>query len=80
MDMNLSKLWETVEDRGPGVLPSMGLQRVEHDLATEQQQQSKALGLIWCYSAKTKQSCKPHKLGRNLKPVCYETMEPKFRK
>ena len=46
MDMNLSKLWETVEDRGPGVLPSMGLQRVEHDLATEQQQQSKALGLI----------------------------------
>ena len=46
MDMNLSKLWETVEDRGPGVLPSMGLQRVEHDLATEQQQQSKALGLM----------------------------------
>ena len=46
MDMNLSKLRETVEDRGPGVLPSMGLQRVKHDLATEQQQQSKALGLI----------------------------------
>ena len=46
MDMNLSKLQETVEDRGPGVLPSMGLQRVEHDLATEQQQQSKALDLV----------------------------------
>ena len=40
MDMNLSKLWETVEDRGePGVLKSMGLQIVRLDLATEHQQQ-----------------------------------------
>ena len=46
MDMNLGKLQETVEDRGPGVLQSMGLQRVKHDLATEQQKQSKALGLV----------------------------------
>ena len=34
MDMNLSKLWEIVKDREPGVLQSMGSQRVKHDLAT----------------------------------------------
>ena len=28
MDMSLSKLWEFVTDRKPGVLQSMGLQRV----------------------------------------------------
>ena len=39
MDMNLSKLWEIVKDRGAGMLQSMGLQIVRHDLATEQQQQ-----------------------------------------
>ena len=40
MDMNLSILQEIVEgQRRPGVLQSMGLQRVRHDLATEQQQQ-----------------------------------------
>ena len=40
MDMNLSKLWEVVEDWGvwhPAV--SMGLQRAQQDLATEQQLQ-----------------------------------------
>ena len=31
MDMSLSKLWEMVKDREPGVLQSMGLQRVRHD-------------------------------------------------
>ena len=36
MDMNLSKLLERVKDRKPGVLQSMVLQRVRHDLATEQ--------------------------------------------
>ena len=36
MAMNLSKLQERVEDKG--VLPSTGLLRVRHDLATEQQQ------------------------------------------
>ena len=35
-DMNLSKLQETGEDGGPGMLQSMGLQRVRHNLATEQ--------------------------------------------
>ena len=37
MDMNLSKLQETVKVRKPGVLQSTGLQRVRHDLVTEQQ-------------------------------------------
>ena len=31
MDLSLSKLWELVKDREPGVLQSMGLQRVGHD-------------------------------------------------
>ena len=35
MDLSLSKLWEIVKDREPGVLQSMGLQRVGHNLATE---------------------------------------------
>ena len=35
MDMNLSKLWELVMDRKPGLLQSMGLQRVGHDCATK---------------------------------------------
>ena len=37
MQMSFSKLWEMVKDRKPGVLQSMGLQRVGHDSATEQQ-------------------------------------------
>ena len=39
MDMNLGKLWEMVRDREACVRQSMGLQRVGHDLATEQQSQ-----------------------------------------
>ena len=35
--MNLSKLQEMVKDREPGVLQSMGLRRVRHELATKQQ-------------------------------------------
>ena len=31
MDMSLSKLQEMVKDRKPGVLQSMGSQRVRHD-------------------------------------------------
>ena len=31
MDRNLSKLWEIVKDRRPGVLQSMGSQGVRHD-------------------------------------------------
>ena len=38
MDMNLSKLWEIVEDRGPpGMLQSKGSQTVGHKLENEQQ-------------------------------------------
>ena len=37
MDMNLKKLWEIVEDRGAGMLQSIGLQRVGYDLVNEQQ-------------------------------------------
>ena len=37
VDMNLSKLWKIVKDRA-SMLQSIGLQRVGHDLATEQQQ------------------------------------------
>ena len=38
MDMNLNKLWERVRTGNPGVLQSMGSQRVGHDLVTKQQQ------------------------------------------
>ena len=38
MDMNLSKLWEIVEDRGPCMLVSTRLPRVKRDLVTKQQQ------------------------------------------
>ena len=31
MDMNLSKLWEMVKTRKPGMLQFMGLQRIRHD-------------------------------------------------
>ena len=41
-DMNLSKLWETVEDRGAWQATVHVLQKVRHDLATEQQQQCKS--------------------------------------
>ena len=37
-DMSLSKLWEMVKDREPGVLQSMGSQRVVHGLVTEQRE------------------------------------------
>ena len=35
MDLSLSKLWELVMDRKPGLLQSMGSQRVGHDWAAE---------------------------------------------
>ena len=37
MDMSLRKLQEMVKDREAGVLRFMGLQRVGHNLVTEQQ-------------------------------------------
>ena len=38
MDMSLSKLWKMVKDREPGMLQSMGSQRIGHNWVTEQQQ------------------------------------------
>ena len=38
MDMSLSKLQEILESAEPGMLQSLELRRVRHDLATEQQQ------------------------------------------
>ena len=38
VDMNLGKLWEMVRTRKPGILQSMGSQRVGHNRMTEQQQ------------------------------------------
>ena len=37
-EMNWSELWEIPWAEEPGQLESMGLQRVGHNLATEQQQ------------------------------------------
>ena len=39
--MNLGKIGVIVEDRSPGMLQSIGFQKVGQDLATEQQQQNK---------------------------------------
>ena len=38
MDMNVSTLGDSGGQKKPGVLQSLGSQRVRHDLATEQQQ------------------------------------------
>ena len=35
MDMCLSKLWETLKDRDPGVLQFTGSKRVRHNFVTE---------------------------------------------
>ena len=48
--MSLSKLWEIVRDRKPGVWQPSGSQRVRHDIATEQQQWACIGDLnIWIY-------------------------------
>ena len=36
--ITLSKLQEIVKDRKPGMLQSLGLQRVRHEFATEEKQ------------------------------------------
>ena len=48
VNMNLSRLWEIVEDRGAGMLQSMGSQGIRHNLATaQQQQQCLPMGELW---------------------------------
>ena len=47
VDISLSKLREVMEDRKPGVLQSMELQRVGRDLATEQQGETQNTQLGW---------------------------------
>ena len=47
MDMSLSKLWEIVKTRKPGMLQSTGSQRVGHDLATEQQGKNALVAKMW---------------------------------
>ena len=44
MDMNLGKLQEMVTDMGPGVMQSMGLQRVRHDWVTKHQHSQSTSG------------------------------------
>ena len=44
MNLSLSKLREIMKDREPGVLQSLGSQRVRHNLVTEQQQHSELSG------------------------------------
>ena len=39
MNMNLGKLWERVRKGRPGMLQSLGSQRIRHDWVTEQQEQ-----------------------------------------
>ena len=48
MDMSLSKCQEIWGTGKPGVFQSLGLQRVRHDLAAEQQQRTS----FWCILAK----------------------------
>ena len=43
-----SLLWEMVRDGEPGVLQSMGLQRVGHDWATEQQLCNPFIDVLYC--------------------------------
>ena len=44
MDMNLRKFSEIMKDEEPGILQSMGSQRVGHHLVTEQQGNKKREG------------------------------------
>ena len=48
VDVNLSKLWEVVEDRGAWRAAVHGVARVRNDLAAEQQQLLKTVGAGSC--------------------------------
>ena len=46
MNRSFSKLQEIVKNKDPDVLQSMGSQQIEHDLVSEQQQQSNMTGVL----------------------------------
>ena len=46
MDKSLSKRWEIVKDRKPGMMKFMGFQKAGHDLVTERQQGNKWASLV----------------------------------
>ena len=48
VDMNLSELQEMMKTGEPGMLQSMRLQRIRHDLVTEQQQTHISLFYGFC--------------------------------
>ena len=62
MDMNLSKLWERVEERGAWHAVLHGIS--ESDIETEQQQQIHLLKLI--FRAGVQWSLFPYKNGRKM--------------
>ena len=47
VDMNLSKLWETVKDKNHSILSSTLSLTTGHNLVTEQQQQQQSLKMLW---------------------------------
>ena len=49
MNMSLSKLWKTVENRGAWHVTVHGVARVRHDLVTEQKQHPKYIAYITQY-------------------------------
>ena len=67
MHMNLGKLREIQETERPGVLQSMGLQRVRSECATEQQQQLKQ---------KQHRCCTPNQLYHSLGPLLIHKGSP----
>ena len=70
VDINLSKLWETVEHKRAWLLQSMGLQTVTHDLATEQQPPHSIESLIPnnC-SVPSLAESRPVHMGLSLHPI-----------
>ena len=87
MDMTLSKLWEMMKVGKPGVLQSMGWQRVRHDWATEHNKKwkkNKALSFSCCSVVFLSLCCcsfvvKSHEMwstgGGNSKPLKYSWLE-----
>ena len=75
VDMNLSKLREKMEDRKPGMLQFMASQRVGHDLATEQQQQTMWPRLPMMLASKT-HLCLITECKRSLSLIIFLLLDP----